>query len=303
MIDGSDLTILVLCYNEENTIFRILNSIRDLEIVGHTVLVSDNHSTDSTAKKLKKALSNGMDFRLISPPIHIEMSEHFNYAFSKVKTKYVYPIQGHHIALPDGPGSLLKTIQSISEEPALVFGCMYFLEGEHLTSNFYFRREGIINTSDSIPISLFGSVAEFTKTIYDVEKVRSVGGFETKYHRTNLWQLHIKLEAIYPIYYLRRYISIWSIPPPNIRQKSDHKAQIAQLEIPIMIQDMIDRLGLSQCDKICKRHTEKRNKISANRSAWVNIFMKTKQWIKPHLMHVDGPSPREVRALVKRWSC
>lgn len=303
MIDGSDLTILVLCYNEENTILRTLKSIRDLDLNGHTILVSNNHSTDSTSEKLKNALSGGMDFCLISPPIHMEMSEHFNYAFSQVRTKYVYPIQGHHMTLPDGPGSLLKTIQSISDEPALVFGCMYFLEGERLTSDFYFHREGKIDPLDSIPISLFGSVAEFTRTIYDVEKVRLVGGFETKYHRTNLWQLHIKLDAIYPIYYLRRYVSIWSKPPLNICQKSNQKAQIAQVEIPIMIQDMIDRLGLSQDDKVCKRYGAMRNKICANRSTWVNIFMRIKKWIKPYLMHVDGPSSKEARALVRRWSC
>ena len=303
MIDGSDLTILVFCYNEGSTILRTLNSIKDLQLTGHTVLVSNNHSTDDTGKKINKALSSGLGFTLISPPCYMGMSDHFNWALSKVSTKYVYPIQGHHMTLPDGPGSLLKTIQSTSEEPALVFGCMYFLERERLTSNFYFYREGIINPSDSIPISLFGSVAEFTRTIYDVEKVRSVGGFETKYHRTNLWQLHIKLETIYPIYYLSRYISIWSIFPPNIRQKSDQKAQIARLEIPIMIQDMIDRLDLNQCDKIRKRYRAYVKEINTDKSTWMKIVTQAKQWIKPYLMHIGGPSPKEARALVRRWSC
>ena len=302
MIDGSDLTILVLCYNEEDTILRTLNSVNSLQLAGHTVLVCNNHSTDDSAEKLKKASSSGLNFSLISPPAYMEMSEHFDYAFSKVKTKYVYPIQAHHMALPNGPGSLLNIIR-VHEDLALVFGCMYFLEGMRLTSNFYFHRNGKIKPSDSIPIILFGNLSEFTATIYDVGKVRSVGGFEAKYHRTNNWQLNIKLASRYPMYYVRRYISIWSMPPLNIRQKSGQKAQIARLEIPVMLQDMIDRLDLSQHDKTRKRYRTRVNKLCANRITEVNILTGVKQWIKPNLMHVSGPNLKEVRALARRWSC
>ncbi len=93
------------------------------------------------------------------------------------------------------------------------------------------------------------------------------------------------------------------MPPLNICQKSDQKAQIARLEIPVMIQDMIDRLDLNQSDKTRRRYMAKVIKKCAGKSTEVNILTGIKKWIKPYLMHVDGPSLKEVRALVRRWSC
>ena len=81
------VTVVIPTYNKSRYIASAVRSVLQQDYPNLTILVSNNHSTDSTSS----VLSTFSDPRLsvISPPQHLSMQAHYEWCLSFVNTTWV----------------------------------------------------------------------------------------------------------------------------------------------------------------------------------------------------------------------
>lgn len=82
-----DLTILIPTYNQGKFISETINSILNQTIMPNEILISNNHSTDSTDLVLAEYYNHKF-IKIFKPESHLTMIQNWNFLVKKVETKY-----------------------------------------------------------------------------------------------------------------------------------------------------------------------------------------------------------------------
>ena len=129
------VTVVIPTYNKSRYIASAVRSVLQQDYPNLTILVSNNHSTDSTSS----VLSTFSDPRLsvISPPQHLSMQAHYEWCLSFVNTTWV-TILGDDDGLMTHFSQLLMHIlhhQSYRDADTLSFRRSYFFWPDSLSRN------------------------------------------------------------------------------------------------------------------------------------------------------------------------
>ena len=118
---SDDVTVLVLTYNSEKTIIETLESIRNQIYMPLHLIISDDASKDRTIKKCRRWLkcnySRFLSSRILESDKNLGTSANYNRGESFCSTRWVKPIAGDDILLPE---CIKKNVDYIYQNPDVI---------------------------------------------------------------------------------------------------------------------------------------------------------------------------------------
>jgi len=115
--ENTKITIGLPVYNGEKFIQNRLNSILNQTFTNFELIISDNESTDSTAKICKEYLLKDKRIRYVRQPKHITMLENFRFVLEQAKSGYFVWAAVDDVWLPE---FLEKNINALDANKNLV---------------------------------------------------------------------------------------------------------------------------------------------------------------------------------------
>jgi len=106
------LSIGVPVYNQGNFLRETIESLLAQEIPFHEIVVSNNHSTDSTAEILREFEGS---IRVIMPPSHLKMVQNWNFTVSQLGGDWFSLLSSDDLALPNFVRSVAETVESVPD--------------------------------------------------------------------------------------------------------------------------------------------------------------------------------------------
>jgi glycosyltransferase involved in cell wall biosynthesis len=106
-----NLSIGVPAYNQGNYLRATLESILRQNVPFHEIVVSNNHSTDSTAEVIAAVQQEHPDrIRLVAPPEHLTMAANWNFTASHLSGDWFSLISSDDLTLPNFAGSIQAAV-------------------------------------------------------------------------------------------------------------------------------------------------------------------------------------------------
>ena len=109
-----ELTILIPTYNQGKFISETINSILNQTIMPNEILISNNHSTDTTDLVLAKYYNHKL-IKIFKPESHLTMIQNWNFLVKNVKTKYFSIIKRGSLPLKSS-GFILLVAQFVNKK-------------------------------------------------------------------------------------------------------------------------------------------------------------------------------------------
>lgn len=106
------LSIGVPAYNQGSFLGETLESLLCQEVPFHEIVVSNNHSTDSTGDVLRQFAGR---VRVITPPIHLTMAGNWNFTISQMTGDWVSLLSSDDLALPNFARSVRESLQKVPD--------------------------------------------------------------------------------------------------------------------------------------------------------------------------------------------
>lgn len=106
------LSIGVPAYNQGSFLAETLESLLNQQTPFHEILVSNNHSTDSTAEVLQSFAGR---IRVVTPPQHLTMAGNWNYTISQLTGDWISLLSSDDIALPNFAASVTTSLAKVPE--------------------------------------------------------------------------------------------------------------------------------------------------------------------------------------------
>src|ERR1700742_973209 len=108
------LSIGVPAYNQGSYLQETLESILHQDIPFHEIVVSNNHSTDSTADVIAGIKNRYPDrIKVVVPPHHLTMVENWNFTASQLTGDWFSLLSSDDLALPTFVRSIQKAAASL----------------------------------------------------------------------------------------------------------------------------------------------------------------------------------------------
>lgn len=111
-MNGEQLTVILMCYNECEYIEETIKNILRLKPKNSKLIVGDNNSSDGTAEIIKKYLTGKADVKLIMRNQNIGALQNFNDLCKNVETKYLIFASAHDLWGENYFDVLLKHIEN-----------------------------------------------------------------------------------------------------------------------------------------------------------------------------------------------
>lgn len=102
------LSIGVPAYNQGGYLRETLVSLLEQEVPFHEIVVSNNHSTDSTADVLREFAGR---VRVVVPPEHLTMAGNWNFTVSQLTGDWVCLLSSDDLALPNFARSVCESVE------------------------------------------------------------------------------------------------------------------------------------------------------------------------------------------------
>ena len=106
------LSIGVPAYNQGSYLAETLESLLNQETPFHEIVVSNNHSTDSTAEVLESFAGR---VRVVTPPKHLTMAGNWNFTISQLTGDWISLLSSDDLALPNFARSVTTALQTVPE--------------------------------------------------------------------------------------------------------------------------------------------------------------------------------------------
>ena len=120
--DRMRLSIGVPAYNQGRFLRETLESILHQNVPFHEIVISNNHSTDSTAEVIAAVQrENPGRIRLVMPPEHITMAANWNFTASQLSGDWFSLISSDDLTLPNFAGSV-QAAAAQSSDAVLIRG-------------------------------------------------------------------------------------------------------------------------------------------------------------------------------------
>lgn len=133
------ISLCMIVKNEEDTLFRCLDSVRD--IVDEIIIV-DTGSIDSTKEIAKKFTTKIYDFEWVN-----DFSAARNYSFSKATMEYILWLDADDVILPKDREKFLTLKESLSKDTDVVMMKYDIQESKSQNSLLFFYRERLLKRS------------------------------------------------------------------------------------------------------------------------------------------------------------
>lgn len=125
-----EISVGVPAYNQGSYLRQTLESVFAQKQPFHEIVVSNNHSTDSTAEVLKEIeRKHPGRIRVVSPPRRMQMSEHWNFTASQLTCEWFTLLSSDDLACPNFVQSLSEAARRCSDA-VLVRGGWIVIDGD-----------------------------------------------------------------------------------------------------------------------------------------------------------------------------
>lgn len=142
-------SVLIPVYNGDNFIAEALQSVENQTLKDVQVIVSDNASTDTTAKILDE-WRHRLNLKVILQPETLPMQRHFNAILDAIDTEF-YMLLCHDDYLAD-PNALMMAQSALMETPdaaAVYCDLLYVNERRRKLSQRVFKRNTLFSANDT----------------------------------------------------------------------------------------------------------------------------------------------------------
>jgi GT2 family glycosyltransferase len=102
----------VPAYNQGNFLGETLESLLSQELPFYEIVVSDNHSTDTTSDVLREFAGR---VRVVSPPSHLTMAGNWNFTISHLTGDWVSLLSSDDLALPNFARSVADSLRNVPD--------------------------------------------------------------------------------------------------------------------------------------------------------------------------------------------
>lgn len=188
------ISIGVPTYNQAEFLRETLTSLLNQDVPPLELVVSDNHSTDNTGLILREF---GTQIRVISPPRHLEVHEHFNYLAERLRGEWFSLLSSDDVAEPNYVRTLAK---GTTRSPAAVIvrgGWKCIDEaGRTLSMN---RLPGVrrcVRPPGTLLENVYGSKTSLAAFAVRKRAWEAVGGFPTECVLYGDWVFWLRLAPL-----------------------------------------------------------------------------------------------------------
>lgn len=199
------LSVGVPTFNQANYLGQTLDSLLLQEQTPFEIVVSDNHSTDETQSILNDYKDR---IRIISPPRHLGMMEHWNFLVSNLGGDWVSLLSSDDLAKPNYVRTLLEGI-SHSKNAVLVRAGWENIDaqGNILDKRYLLSVSKCTRPPKTFLENLRGPKSSFAA--FSVKKTawENVGGFPTGCKYFGDWAFWLRLSPLGDFIYEHRIIS------------------------------------------------------------------------------------------------
>jgi hypothetical protein len=193
------LSIGVPAYNQGSFLGETLESLLQQEVPFDEIVVSNNHSTDSTADVLQEFEGR---VRVVTPTQHLTMSGNWNFTISQLTGDWVSLLSSDDLALPNFARSVKESVQSVPDAVLLraawidIDAVGATLEERHLLSV-----RAVTAPPRTIYEQRFGPKGSFAAFALRREIWQQVGGFPEEVTLVGDWGMWLLAGALGKIVY------------------------------------------------------------------------------------------------------
>lgn len=181
-------------YNQGSYIEETVDSLLAQKVPPYEIVVSENHSTDDTEKRLEKY---GDKIRIVRPEKHLAMMENWNFLTSYLIGDWISLISSDDVAYPNFVYDLQKSIKNNSNA-VLIRGGVSVIDSESKVVNqrLIFSVKKKSSFPDNFREQFHGPKGSFAAFAVKKNAFKEVGGFPAELKLYGDWGLWLKLSPL-----------------------------------------------------------------------------------------------------------
>jgi len=185
------LSVGVPVYNHGKYIKQTILSLLNQEVAPYEIVVSNNHSTDETQDVLKEFEGR---IRIITPPDHLPLFQHFNFLISQLSGDWVALMGADDIAKPNWAKVLSSGI-GVSKNTVMVRSGLEFIDGagDVVNRHYLLSLRKITPPPKTFREGLLGPKSNLYFCAFKKETLDKVGRFPQEFALFGDWALYQRL--------------------------------------------------------------------------------------------------------------
>jgi len=248
------LSIGVPAYNQGSFLRQTLESILRQDIPFHEIVVSDNHSTDSTAEVIAAVqLEHPGHIRRVVPPTHLTMVGNWNFTTSQLEGEWVSLLSSDDLVRPNFVRSAQQAIARSSNSVVLRAAWRNIdMDGKPIDDRYLLSVASVSKPETTLYEQRFGPKASFAAFALRKDIWQKVGGFPEEVALIGDWGMWLLAGALGDTVYTSDIISEYRV---------GHQAEVIRRRMHTQIGEMFTIF-----DSIMPRATEL---AGLGRPAWI----------------------------------
>jgi glycosyltransferase involved in cell wall biosynthesis len=221
------LSIGVPAYNQGSFLGETLESLLLQDVPFHEIVVSNNHSTDSTADVLRQFAGR---VRVVTPPTHLTMAGNWNFTVSQLTGDWVSLLSSDDLALPNFARSVTQSLQDVPDAVLLRAAWIDIgPEGNLLQERRLLTVRAITSPPRTIREQRFGPKGSFAAFALRRDIWQQVGGFPEEVTLLADWGMWLLAGALGKIVYCDQ---------PIAKYRGGHQPSVIRARHHIHIREM-----------------------------------------------------------------
>jgi len=133
------VTVICLCYNQEDYVVECLNSVLNQSYPFIELIIADDCSTDNSKKTIIKWLEKNPEIQFISNETNLGNTKSFNKALEFAKGKYIIDLAADDVLLPECVASQIRAFNTSSfKNLGVVYGNAELISENGSFNSYYF---------------------------------------------------------------------------------------------------------------------------------------------------------------------
>lgn len=222
------ISIGIPVYNQANTIKSTIDSVLNQITLPLEIVVSENHSTDGTREIVEQYKDR---VKIVKPPIHLSMSENWNYCVNECQGDWIGLCSGDDNLLPNYVDEILRYIKLHPSAIFVMGGWQFFDEKNNVITEHYLLSMGeFTRPPETLKMQLRGPKGSFAAFCFLKSKFDEIGRFNTKFHLYQDWMLQFDLAKYGDFIKINKIIAQYRI---------SHRPEIESERKMLHVQDML----------------------------------------------------------------
>jgi glycosyltransferase involved in cell wall biosynthesis len=199
------LSIGVPAYNQGSFLGETLESLLQQDVPFHEIVVSNNHSADSTAEVLREFEGR---VRVVTPPTHLTMAGNWNFTISQLTGEWVSLLSSDDLALPNFARSVGESVAGVPD--AVLFRAAWIdidAAGNTVEERHLLTVRPVSSPPRTIREQRFGPKGSFAAFALRRDIWQQVGGFPEEVTLVGDWGMWLLAGALGKTVYCDRPIA------------------------------------------------------------------------------------------------